>query len=63
MTGVTTFITIFFCVSVLVFVLRLFGAWMFRINEIIDLQKKSLDSLNEILNNVTFEENLDDLDD
>ena len=44
-------IPVIFAVGVFVFVIRLFGAWMLRINEVINIQEDILAELKEINNN------------
>ena len=45
MLGFTSIVVILFLFAVMILIMRLFGAWMLRINEIIKIQKETLEEL------------------
>jgi hypothetical protein len=45
MIGFTSIVIILFLFAAMILIMRLFGAWMLRINEIIKIQKETLEEL------------------
>jgi hypothetical protein len=45
MIGFTSILLILFLFAVMILIMRLFGAWMLRINEVIKIQKETLEEL------------------